>query len=129
MSLILFPNKAEGTCANPEPGKNLLLHVGFELVNLAHLLLALSLHYEELYDASGLVDVDAYGGAGRQLDIHVLAVVPDLIAGAGPADAPGGGVLPEATGPVLAFPGCALTHYPNHHPAIVVHLPVPSIAQ
>lgn len=44
VSLILFPKKAEGICANPEPGENLLLHVSFELVNQLHLLLTLSLH-------------------------------------------------------------------------------------
>ncbi len=129
VSLILFPNKAERVCANPEPGEDLLLDAEFELVNQPHLLLALSLHQEELDDAGGLVDVDAHSGGQGELDVHVLAVVPDLVAGARPAGAPGAAVLPDAAGPVLGLPGCALTDHPDHHPAIVVHLPVPATAQ
>lgn len=62
VSLILFPKKAEGICADPEPGENIFLHVGFEFVNQPHLFLFLSLHWEELYDAGGLVDIEAHGG-------------------------------------------------------------------
>lgn len=127
-SLILFPNQAEWICANPEPRENLLLDAGFELVDQPHLLLALALHQEELDDAGGLVDVDAHSGGQGELDVHVLAVVPHLVAGARPAGAPGVGVLPDAAGPVLALPGRALTDQPDNHPAIVVHLPVPSMA-
>lgn len=127
MSLILFPNEAERMCSDPEPGENLLLDVDLELVNQAHLLLAFPLHQEELDDAGGLVDVDAHRGGQGELDVHVLAVVPDLVAGSRPAGAPGAVVLPEAAGPVLA--GRAFADQPDHHPAIVVHLPVPPMAQ
>lgn len=82
VSLILFPNKTVRICANPKPGENLLLDVDFELVNEPHLLLAFSLHQEELDDAGGLVDVDAHAGGHGELHVHVLAVVPDLVAGA-----------------------------------------------
>ncbi len=129
MSLILFPNKAERICADPERGENFLLDFDFELVNQAHLLLCLSLHQEELDDAGRLVDVDAYSGGQGELDIHVLAVVPNLVAGPWPASAPGAVVLPEAARPVLAFAGGALADQPEHHPAIVVDLPVSSMAQ
>lgn len=129
MSLIPFPNKAERICANPEPGENLLLDVGFELVNQPHLLLALSLHQEELDDAGGLVDVDAHGGGQGELDIHVLAIVPHLVAGSRPAGTPGAVVLPEAAGPVWGLARRLLTDQPDHHPAIEVHLPVASMAQ
>lgn len=129
VSLILFPNKAERICANPEPGENLLLDADFELVNQPHLLLALSLHQEELDDAGGLVNVDANGGAMGELDVRVLAVGPDLVAGTRPAGAPGAGVLSDAAWSILALPGCTLTDHPYDYPAIVVHLPVPSIAQ
>lgn len=98
-------------------------------MNQPHLLLALSLHQEELDDAGGLVDVDAHGGGQGEIDVHVLAVVPDLVAGARPADAPGGVVLSEAALPFLALAGSALADQPDHHPAIVVHLPVPAVAQ
>lgn len=105
MSLILFPNKAEGIGANPESREDLLLEVFFEFVNQPHLLLTLSLHQEELYDACGLVDIDAHGGGQGQLDVHVLRIVPDLIAGARPAGTPGGFVLSDAAGSVLHLPG------------------------
>lgn len=129
LSLILFPNEAERTGANPEPGVDLLLDVGLELVNQPHLLLGLALHQQELDDAGGLVHVDAHPGRLRERDIHVLAVVPHLEAGARPAGAPGATVLPEAAGPLVAFSGGAFTDQPDHHPAVVVHLPVTTVTQ
>lgn len=129
VSLILFPKKAEGICANPESGVNLLLHVNFELVNQPHLFLTLALHWQELYDTGRLVDVDAHGGGQGELDVHILAVVPELVTGARPTDTPRPVVLSEATGPILALPGCTLTDHPDHHPAIEVHFPVPSMAE
>lgn len=74
-------------------------------MNQPHLLLSLSLHQEELYDACGLVDVDAHGGEQGHLDVHVLRIVPDLTAGARPAGTPGGFVLSDAAGSVLHLPG------------------------
>lgn len=128
VSLIFFPNETEGIRADPEPGKNLLLQFGFELVDQPHLLLGVSLHREELDHSCRLVDVDPDGGGGRQPDVDVLAVVPDLVAGAWPAHPPGAFVLPETAGHLLGFTGCALGHQANHHPAVVVHLPVASEA-
>lgn len=129
VSLILFPKKAEGITANPESGEDLLLHVGFKPVNQLHLLLAFSLHREELDDAGGLVDVDAHGGGQGELDVHILAVMPDLVTGARPASAPGPVVLSKATWSVLAFARCTLANHPDHHPAHKVHFPVPSLTQ
>lgn len=128
-SLILFPNEAEGVCSHPEPGENLLLDVGFELVNQSHLLLVFSLHQEELDDAGGLVDIDPHGGCQGETDVHILPVVPDLVAGAGPASAPGAVVLPKTAGPLLTPAWGAFSNQPDHHPTIVVHLPVPAMAQ
>lgn len=98
-------------------------------MNEPHLLLGLSLHQEELDDAGRLVDVEAHGGGWGEPEVHVLCVVPDLVTGARPAHTPRAVVLTEAAGPVLVLSGRALTHHPHHHPAIIVHLPVPSVAQ
>lgn len=126
MSLIFSPEAAKGICANPEAGENLLLEVGFELMNQAHLLLALSLDRQKLDDAGGMVNVDAHGRPEGELHVHVLAVVPDLVAGPRPASSPGLFVLPDAAG--LAFPGGALADQPDHDPAVVIHLPVSPIS-
>ncbi|KAG7238899.1 hypothetical protein INR49_030446 [Caranx melampygus] len=125
------PQQVEvGVRTDPDRGQHLLLDVGLELVDQPHLLLGpLALHQQELDDARRLVHVDAHGGGLGQLGVHVLAVVPHLVAGAGPAGAPGGAVLPEAARPVLGLPGRALTDHPDHHPAVVVHLPVSPVSQ
>ncbi len=43
---------------------------------------------EKLDDASWLVSVDADGGTEGSLEFNVISVVPDLVAGSGPAHTP-----------------------------------------
>ncbi len=84
---------------------------------------------EKLDDASWLVSVDADGGTEGSLEFNVISVVPDLVAGSGPAHTPWQVILSQPTRAILNFPPCAFTHCPNHHPASEVHLPVPTTAQ
>ncbi len=51
------------------------------------------------------------------------------VAGSGPAHTPWQVILSQPTRAILSFPPCAFTRYPNHHPALAVHLPVPTTAQ
>lgn len=63
-------------------------------MNQSHFLFGLALYYKELDDAGRLVDVQSHGVGQGKVDIHILAVVPDLVAGPRPANTPGAIVLP-----------------------------------
>lgn len=83
----------------------------------------------KLDDASWLVSVDADDRAERSLEFCVLSIVPDMVAGSGPANTPWQVILSQARRTILSFSPCAFTRCPDHHPALTIHLPVPTIAQ
>jgi len=83
----------------------------------------------KLDDTSWLVSIDADDGAERSLEFCVLSIVPDMVAGSGPASTPWKVILSQATWAILSFSPCAFTCCPDHHPALIFHLPVPTIVQ
>lgn len=124
-------------CPHPEPwhhfpiegAPNLLQRFNLlsscTLVSLFHLL-----HSIEVKDPSRVIKVHPHYRALRDaLYLCVVAVVPGVVAGAAPADAPGLLVFPQAAGSFAVPPCCPLVCGPDHDPSWELHLPVASEAQ
>lgn len=124
---ILLSDQAAGLCAHPEAWDQLLREGALKLLQKLDLLGCprTLLHSVEVEDTRRLVQVDADGGAhGDVGDLHALAFVPGVVAGAAPAEAPGLLILAEATGAVAVPAPGTLVRHAHDHPSWELHLPV-----
>lgn len=118
--LILLLDLAAGLCAHPDTWDQLLPEGAFDLLQKLDLLgfARTLLHGVEVQDARRMVQVDADGGAqGDVSDLHALAFVPGVIAGATPTKAPGLFIFSEATGTLAVPPPGSLVRHANDHPS------------
>lgn len=117
--VILLFDQAAGLCAHPETWDQLLPEGALHLLQKLDLpgCSRTPLHGVEVEDARWLVQVDADGGAqGDVGDLHTLAFVPGVVAGAAPAEAPGLFIFSKATRTLAVPPPGALVRHADNHP-------------